>query len=381
MRRLIIGCAGAVLVVLVALNALSTVSKVQRPTNLQPRAVGASSQLAKLLMAAASPPPPRVLPPPLIRRDVLPLPVPRAVAAPLTMRAAASGCSGTAHVELWGSLVQPGDSNLQATAEACCQSCREYEPTSDVLNGAQCNTWVWHPQTQHCWLKFESPSQLEQAARALSGPGRSSVPWTSGVWTEHKPCLDCIVPTSFTGCISKDRCNTSRACGSPAIDGYSHVRPACFQASPTFLTYQRLLVEKTVLVAAHELNSDYDGLGVRWGIGHKKQAWQECEQACRDHIPRAGGGPYASLPCNVWTWCSQPKCFEPDPHSHSFGDCWLKFSELPEAPEVNMRHPMRTAFLKRHRTQMVAGVPWVSGALLPPGVPMTNGTWGPRAYW
>ena len=27
------------------------------------------------------------------------------------------------------------------------------------------------------------------------------------------------------------------------------------------------------------------------------------------------------------------------------------------------------------------GVPWVSGALLLPGVARTNGTWGPRAFW
>ena len=63
------------------------------------------------------------------------------------------------------------------------------------------------------------------------------------------------------------------------------------------------------------------------------------------------------------------------------GSCWLKFSENPEAPEVNMRHPMRPAFLRRHRAQMADGVPWVSGALLAPGTPFTNGTWGPRAFW
>lgn len=84
----------------------------------------------------------------------------------------------------------------------------------------------------------------------------------------------------------------------------------------------------------------------------------------------------------MWTWCSRPKCFEPDAHSHSFGDCWLKFSELPELPEVNQRSlGMRPSFLRRHKAEMAGGCSWVSGALLPAGVAMTNGTWGPRAFW
>ena len=131
-----------------------------------------------------------------------------------------------------------------------------------------------------------------------------------------------------------------------------------------------------------ERAADYDGLGVRWGIGHTKQTWQDCERACRDFRPGAGrGAPFTDLPCNVWTWCSQPVCFEPDAHSHHFGDCWPKFSELPHAPEVNMREPMLESWLWRHRQQVPGGVPWVSGALLPPGQAFTNGTWSPRAFW
>jgi hypothetical protein len=153
--------------------------------------------------------------------------------APTTQAAAPTdldACNGTEHMELWGSLVQPGNDNIQPTAADCCQSCRSYDPTLDVLAGAQCNTWVWHPQTHHCWLKHQKPAELEKAAAAIEARRRDRssgathhTQWQSGVWLEHKPCVDCVAPAVYNGCIGKDRCNTSRACGSPAIDGYSHV--------------------------------------------------------------------------------------------------------------------------------------------------------------
>ena len=46
-----------------------------------------------------------------------------------------------------------------------------------------------------------------------------------------------------------------------------------------------------------------------------------------------------------------------------------------------MREPMLASFMRRHKREMADGVPWVSGALLLPGVARTNGTWGPRAFW
>ena len=294
-------------------------------------------------------------------------------------------CNGTEHAELWGALVVAGPENIQPSARDCCASCRLYEPTLDVLHGAQCNAWVWSPESRVCWLKHQRPEELAHAVKMLAerrSKPNPKIAWTSGVWLETKPCRDCIAPAFFVGCIGKDRCNTSRLCGSPAIDGYSHVDPACVARSPTALRYKQLQESGTPLVAYHELHADYDGLGVRWGIGHKKARWEDCEASCREFRPSArGGGPFGGLPCNVWTWCSQPVCFEPDAHKHSFGDCWHKFTELPEAPEVNMRHPMRASFMQRHRNQMKDGVTWHSGALLPPGVKWTNGTWGPRAYW
>ena len=355
-------------------------------------------------------------------------------------------CSGTPHLELWGALVQPGDSNEQASASECCRSCREYEPTPDTLNGAQCNTWVYHPLNRQCWLKHQKPEELKHALAAIARGGGTKSPWVSGVNLEERPCTSCVVPASYEGCISKDRCNTSRACGSPAIDGYSHVvrRVAasrarahadvareqaitleqaaraggatpperslsrslaptlpqvpraysaragrtqdnkCLTNSPTAVLYRALLSNGTRLVGVSEMNADYDGLGVRWGINHKKETWEQCEAACSAHNEggrRAGAGPFNSLPCNAWTWCSRPKCFEPDAHSHSFGDCWLKFTELPWAPEVNMRTPMLKSFMRRHQKQMIDGVPWHAGALIPPWMKLGPGTWGPRAFW
>ena len=339
-----------------------------------------SNALRAKSISVIPPPPPTSSPPP-------PPPPPSPSASTIN-----SCGNGTAHVELWGSLVLAGTDNEQPTAADCCRSCAEYEPTLDVLNGAQCNAWVWHLTEPHaCWLKYQKPEELPHALKRVreGPPPNSKVPWASGVNQQIKPCADCIAPTNYNGCIGKDRCNTSRACGSPAIDGYSHVEPKCIAKSPTALLYKKLFEEGTKLVAYHDLAADYDGLGVKWGIGHYKATWQECEEACRSFNPKTGGGPFVGLPCNVWTWCSRKKCFEPDAHSHSFGDCWLKFTELPESPEVNQRTPsssetsgeMKPSFMRRHKNQMVGGCSWVSGALLAPGAKMTNGTWGPRAYW
>lgn len=78
-------------------------------------------------------------------------------------------------------------------------------------------------------------------------------------------------------------------------------------------------------------------------------------------------------------------CFEPDAHTHRAGDCWLKFTEAPEAVQVNQRgnnDAPETArgggsYRARHPDSPPAAH-WTSGVLLPPGWTPSNGTYGPR---
>lgn len=381
------------------------------------------------------PPPPRAADAAAARAAVAPRVAPAAPVAPRAadaLAACANSSAHSAHTEYWGAVVSGADEvGATAAAAACCRACAAYEPTLDVQGGRPCNAFVWHPVTGACWLKASS-------AAHLAAPGRGArVPWTSGALAgPFPPCADCapLAATSFAGCVSKTRCNTSRECGSPAIDGYAHVDFKCLDGSADARRYRALVAAGARLAGASEVGADYDGLGVRWGIGHKKANWSACEDACRAHRPAAAGlgGPFAGLPCNVnararrarrnaavaarprarrgrgrararalsrarrpppsavrhprpqvWTWCGRRVCWEPDAHRHSLGDCWLKFSERPEAVEVNMRGPrgMPAGFLRRHRRELADGIPWVSGVLVAPGVAVTNGSWGPRAFW
>lgn len=175
----------------------------------------------------------------------------------------------------------------------------------------------------------------------------------------------------------------TRVCGSPAVDGYSHVVPKCLEDSPTakwWVDYYAAGGNQGDLVVHIEKSSDYDGLAVFWGINNKKKTVEECAEHCLKHMPNTVGGPYEKLPCNAFAYCPDEVCFEPDAHHHTKGDCWLKFTEGPANPEVNMRGDLPPDYRARHptapnRTQ------WESGVLLPPGVALTNGTWSPRWKW
>ena len=175
-----------------------------------------------------------------------------------------------------------------------------------------------------------------------------------------------------------------RECGSPAVDGYAHVKPECLAKSQTqrlsLLDMGRGEGWREQLNCTMEHNASWDGLAVRWGIGFKAERPEQCRDACRAHEVGTIPGPFERFMCNVWVWCGAETCFEPDAHKHSFGDCWLKWSETPENPEINMRGIMDEAFLQRHPPAK-QGTSWVSGACLPRGLAMSNGTWGPRSRW
>ena len=83
---------------------------------------------------------------------------------------------------------------------------------------------------------------------------------------------------------------STRVCGSPAVDGYAHVKPDCLDNSPTNVWWQRAKPTKADLVVHLEHHADYDGLAVAWGIGNTKASVEECARACKDHVPSGIGG-------------------------------------------------------------------------------------------
>ena len=189
-----------------------------------------------------------------------------------------------------------------------------------------------------------------------------------------------------------------RECGSPAVDGYAHVNMTCFIESATNVEFDVSAAAREASVAWIEHHASYDGIAVRWGIHHTANTVEECAQRCKDHVVRNRTATTAeALPCNVFVWCPMPpereketfRCFEPDAHEHFPGDCWLKFSEVPEAVEVNQRgsndaegftNDQGVTYARRHEG-MPPAVHWSSGVVLPPGVTPSAGTLSPRAKW
>lgn len=167
----------------------------------------------------------------------------------------------------------------------------------------------------------------------------------------------------------------TRVCGSPAIDGYSHVNESCLHSSPTARLYRTEGVRKT-LVPRIDLFADYDGIAVKWGIDNKVSSVEECAEQCVSFNTVA-----QTLPCTAFVYCDSPVCFEPDAHHHTKGDCWLKFSEAPASPEVNMRGRLPPEMRARHPEDAPIACPWHAGVLLPEHIPLTNGTFSPRYEW
>ncbi|GAX79750.1 hypothetical protein CEUSTIGMA_g7191.t1 [Chlamydomonas eustigma] len=176
---------------------------------------------------------------------------------------------------------------------------------------------------------------------------------------------------------------SARVCGSPAVDGYTHVVPKCLEDSPTAQWWKSYFAKggkQKDLIAHIEKAADFDGLAVAWGIGNTKVSAEECAAACLAHMPGVIQGPFVNLPCNAFAFCPDDICFEPDAHTHHKGDCWLKFTEGPANPELNMRGTLPPEYRARH-PKAPNVTQWWGGVLLPRGVLPTNGTYGPRWKW
>jgi hypothetical protein len=187
-RRIIWNAAVLALVTLIGAVTHYSLGVVTRLEAHRPTAVASSTQrLGSLPASIASPP-----------QAIAPSPFPPPTAPP---HAAAEPCNPREHTELWGEVVQWG--TPQPSAEACCAACREYEPTVDVLQGAQCNTWVWHPNTSACWLK----NQKDLSSAPNTG---THVPWTAGGCPLPQPVSIIALPSHLVPRRSLDRPRTQR---------------------------------------------------------------------------------------------------------------------------------------------------------------------------
>lgn len=359
-----------------------------------------------------------------------------------------ASCLGVAGVEYAGEVVEGGwgadaTRGLAASASACCARCRAH---------ATCNVWVFCDPDEtrcredalagQCWLKRQTLARGVAPAAMASGGG---TPWTSGAdrrfdeeavevvpridLSEWFKPLDAARRTPRYGDESDGSASVGekklpvkkenqpprrRECGDPAADAYASVDATCLERSRTAVETLALLFQdkegdkedkekeghdlshRFARVAAwHEPNASFDGLAVRWGIGHFQPSAAACAAACVRHEPvgTKRGGPFGALPCNAFVWCPVDvpggACFEPDAHAHGAGDCWLKFTETPEAPQVNQRgandaaaftNEAGVSYRDRHR-DAPEQTHWTSGVVLPRGWVPSGGTYGPRARW
>jgi len=304
------------------------------------------------------------------------------------------------HTEYAGDVVHWGDTNDQPNVELCCMQCKMTK---------MCNVFVFNPETKKCWLKKQK--ELYENVEPGTMAKGDNVAWTSGtigpyrkreVGTDGMMKMQDVVESEKTKVVDVRRNEPklpvgqetrTRECGSPAVDGYAHVEPPCLVNSITNKEFDSTETSRLEQIAWIEKHASYDGLAVRWGIGHKAATAEQCAQKCREHVPGRGGGPFNDLPCNAFVWCdiANDICFEPDAHVHTAGDCWLKFTEVPERVEINQRGANDDPFdgflnenkltYKMRHVKAPEKVHWTSGVLLPEGWIPSNGTLGPRAKW
>ena len=362
----------------------------------------------------------RIPPPP-------PPPSPRSLPVDAT-----TSCRGEAHLELAGEVVPGGwgadPSNRVDAPGRCCELCRA-NPRCDAW--VHCGDAACGDRRGQCWLKRQP--ELRPGDVPIAQDMGPTCPWTSGYlrrgdgdgvhgdWVNGEGDGDgdgdgngdipgtsqgtlTTVPRALAGTFPGTECfvvstrprvqrSPPRALASAATPRWTGTarRPECLETSRTNREFDASPAARAALVAWYEPHASYDGLAVRWGIGHRAESARACASRCRDHAPGLpDAGPFANLPCNAWVWCPTNirRCFEPDAHTHGAGDCWLKFTETPESPQVNQRganddrrmDARGTTYRSRH-PDAPATSHWTSGVMLPPGQTPSNGTFGPRATW
>ena len=105
-------------------------------------------------------------------------------------------------------------------------------------------------------------------------------------------------------------------CGSPAIDGYKHVNLTCLSESSTMADWIARGESNDGYAVWMERGASYDGIGVKWGPHNKKDSPYECALDCYNFEPDLKANQF---PCNLWVYCPDDECFEPDAHTHTKG--------------------------------------------------------------
>ena len=226
---------------------------------------------------------------------------PPAPAAPSRAAPPAGSCAAANATELAGVVVRWGDGHVQRSWQECCAACEAHSGGVPAPGAPACNVWVYCPhdvpacaaRAGQCWLKRQALFEGVAAGVMATGAG---VPWVSGSLPRFDPPPDAdalgvamraLVPSEARAWPPPRR----RECGSPAVDGYSHVEPSCLERSATATQFDAAEAARMALVVWAEEGASYDGLAVAWGIGNKKPTAAACADACRRHVPDPPNGP------------------------------------------------------------------------------------------
>ena len=176
-------------------------------------------------------------------------------------------CTGEAHLELAGDVVVWGADHKVANAAACCERCRSKDG---------CNVWVFCGDAEgcgakvgQCWLKRQTLYEGLPPGAMSRGDG---TPWISGHLPRYSDPkddptrgVDVEMRKVDIALVESTPPARPRECGSPAVDGYSHVVPDCLVKSRTNVEFDRSEAARSEQVAWYEEHASYDGLAVAWG--------------------------------------------------------------------------------------------------------------------